>query len=90
MSHRKDMKDEQEIIITGVNKKQQKMLDKLWSFKTEREVKAWKKTLKPKARRQADVLEQMIILACLDVMVNEDHDFEEANDIIDRIMSKMV
>ena len=83
------MKDEQEIIITGVNKKQQKMLDKLWSFKTEREVKAWKKTLKPKSRRQAETLEQLIILATLDEMINEDHDFEEANDIIDKMMSRL-
>lgn len=77
------------ITIRNVNKKQQKMLDIMWSFQDVDELEAWKKTLKPKSRRQAETLEQLIILATLDEMIDEEDDFEEANEIIDRIMSTL-
>ena len=77
------------ITIQNVNKKQQKMLDIMWSFQDVDELEAWKKTVKPKSRRQAETLEQLIILATLDEMIDEEDDFEEANEIIDRIMSRV-
>lgn len=77
------------IRIQNVNKKQQKMLDIMWSFQDVDELEAWKKTLKPKSRHQAETLEQLILLATLDEMIDEEDDFEEANEIIDRIMSRV-
>lgn len=70
--------------IFGVNAHQKEMLDIMWSLDDYDDLEEWKETLSPNERRQADLLEQMIMLAVVDEMFEED-DFKEANDIINKI-----
>lgn len=70
--------------IFDVNAHQKEMLDIMWSLDDYDDLEEWKETLSPNERRQADLLEQMIMLAVVDEMLEED-DFKEANDIINKI-----
>lgn len=70
--------------ILGVNDRQKEMLDIMWSMDDYEDVEEWKETLSSYERQQADLLEELIMLAVVDDMFEED-DFKEANEIINRI-----
>lgn len=70
--------------ILGVNDRQKEMLDIMWSMDDYEDVEEWKNTLNSHERQQADLLEELIMLAVVDDMFEED-DFKEANEIINRI-----
>ena len=70
--------------ILGVNNRQKEMLDIMWSMDDYENVEEWKETLNSYERQQAELLEELIMLAVIDDMFEED-DFKEANEIINRI-----
>lgn len=72
------------IKINGVNERQKQMLDVMWSLDDYEDVEEWKSSLSSQEQQQAEVLEQLIMLAVIDEMFEED-DFKEANDIINKI-----
>lgn len=73
------------IKIYGVNKRRQKILDKMWELGDVDELESWKNTLAPKLKQEAELLEELIMLAVYDELVNEtEDDFMEANEIIAR------
>lgn len=72
------------IKINGVNDRQKQMLDVMWSLDDYEDVEEWKSSLSSQEQQQAEVLEQLIMLAVIDEMFEED-DFKEANEIINKI-----
>lgn len=72
------------IKINGVNDRQKQMLDVMWSLDDYEDVEDWKSSLSSQEQQQAEILEQLIMLAVIDEMFEED-DFKEANDIINKI-----
>ena len=74
--------------IIGVNNAQRDMLDHMWSLNDYDDILEWKETLSDQDRQQADLLEEMILLAVVDEMFEED-DFKEANTIINSITNKL-
>ena len=73
------------IQIHGVNKRRQKILDKMWELGDVDALESWKNTLAPKLKQEAELLEELIMLAVYDELVNEtEDDFTEVNEIIDR------
>lgn len=72
------------VTILGVNNRQKEMLDIMWSMDDYEDVEEWKETLNSYERQQAELLEELIMLAVIDDMFEED-DFKEANEIINRI-----
>ena len=74
------------IRIYGVSLKQQKILDKIWSFDTEDELVVWMKTLNKKKLKKARVLKEMIELAAIDEYVSTMENYPHAQVIIDTIM----
>ena len=78
------------ITISNVNLSQRAMLDHMWSFNDYDDLEEWKDTLDDEDRDQAELLEQMIMLAVLDEIIDEtEENFKEANDIINSITKKL-
>lgn len=75
------------IRIYDVSLKQQKLLDKIWSFNTEDELIGWMKTLNKKKFKRVCVLKEMIELAAIDEFVSTMEDYPHAQIIIDNIIS---
>ena len=70
-------KEGRNIVITGLTKAQTKMLDIMWSLDTVEEYEAWFATLGPAKKHQAEVLAELLKLAHLDNMVEEDGTVDE-------------
>lgn len=75
------------IRIYGVSLKQQRMLDKIWSFDTEEELMGWMKSLNKKKLKKVCILKEIIELAAIDEYVLTMEDYPHAQDIIDNIIS---
>lgn len=71
------------IKIYDVSLKQQKLLDKIWSFDTEDELFLWIKTLNTKKQRRVRLLKEMIELAAIDEFVSTMEEYPHAQVIID-------
>ena len=73
------------ITVRNVNKIQQKLLDKMWEIGDIDDLETWKDTLNPKLRQEVELLQELVMLAVYDELVNEtEEDFTEANEIIAR------
>ena len=64
--------NEREVVITGVSKRQVKLLDKMWSLDSCDEYLQWKGTLSEDDQREVNLLEDMLLLADIDEMAEED------------------
>jgi transposase len=73
------------ITIDGLTKRQVKMLDKMWAIDGYDEYMEWKTTLCYAQKQQVDTLEQLVMLAETDQMVD---DLTEANDVLKKVMMK--
>ena len=71
------------ITIYGVNKRRQKILDKMWEIETLEDLEYWKNTLNPKLRQEVRLFEELIMLSVLDEL-SDDHDFSEINAMVAR------
>lgn len=60
------------ITIHGVNKRQVKLLDKMWEIDSFEDYNFWKESLSAEARREVGLLEELVLLADIDNMVEED------------------
>jgi len=63
---------DREVVIRGVTKKQVKLLDKMWSLDSSDEYQQWKSTLSSKQQREVALLEELLLLADIDWMAEED------------------
>jgi len=71
------------ITITGLTKRQVKLLDKMWAIDSCREYMDWKESMTQKQVQEVDTLEEMVMLAELD----EVDDLTEANNILMKVMA---
>ena len=72
------------INIHGLTASHVEMLDVMWSMKSAQEFREWVVTLSPLQRRAARVLHDLLAVELLDIALNSDPDFTEANEVIDR------
>lgn len=73
------------ITIQNVTARQQKILDHMWELGDVDALESWKNTLAPKLKQEAELLEELIMLAVYDSIIDEtEDDFMEANEIIAR------
>ena len=70
------------ITITGLTKRQVKLLDKMWAIDSYQEYMDWKESMTQKQVQEVDTLEEMVMLAELD----EVDDLTEANNILTKVM----
>ena len=70
------------ITISGLTKRQVKLLDKMWAIDSYQEYMDWKESMTEKQVQEVDTLEEMVMLAELD----EIDDLTEANNLILRVM----
>ena len=71
------------ITITGLTKRQVKLLDKMWAIDSYQEYMDWKESMTQKQVQEVDTLEEMVMLAELD----EVDDLTEANNILTKVMA---
>jgi len=60
------------VTITGVNKKQIKLLDKMWSIDEYDEYLSWKRGISTSDQREVELLEQLLLLNDIDSIAEED------------------
>jgi hypothetical protein len=70
------------IQINNLSPYEVEMLDHMWSLDTEEEYFEWWNLLDEEDQRLADSLQQMIILASADEVLEEDNDYPEAKDYL--------
>ena len=73
------------ITITGLTKRQVKLLDKMWAIDSYQDYMDWKESMNEKQVQEVDTLEEMVMLAETDQMVD---DLTEANDVLKKVMMK--
>ena len=57
----------------------------MWEIGDIDDLETWKDTLNPKLRQEVELLQELVMLAVYDELVNEtEEDFTEANEIIAR------
>jgi hypothetical protein len=71
------------ITITGLTKRQVKLLDKMWAIDSYQEYMDWKESMTQKQVQEVDTLEEMVMLAELDEVDN----LTEANNILTKVMA---
>jgi len=75
------------IAINGLTGYQVKMLDHIWSLKSQEEYSEWYDLLDEEDQTQADLLVRMIILASIDQLVPEsERIFSDANRALKKFM----
>jgi len=60
------------VTITGVNKKQIKLLDIMWSIDGYDEYLSWKRSISTSDQREVELLEQLLLLSDIDSIAEED------------------
>jgi hypothetical protein len=70
------------IQINNLSPYEVEMLDHMWSLDTEEEYFEWWNLLDEEDQRLADSLQQMVILASADEVLEEDNDYSEAKDYL--------
>lgn len=72
------------ITITGITKRQKRMLNIMWNLETEEDYFEWYNSLDEELQQEAELLQRLVIMAELD---NEVRDTTEANLVIRKVMS---
>jgi hypothetical protein len=72
--------------IYGVNKKQKKLLDRIWEFDDEIELYEWTNTLNKKKRLEVNSLKELIILSAIDERVDAMIEFPIIDELLYEIM----
>jgi len=73
------------ITITGITKRQKRMLNIMWDLDTEEDYFEWYNSLDAELQAEADLLQHMVILASMEEDLG---DMTEAKDVIANIMTK--
>ena len=77
---------EKNITITGVTKAQVKLLDTMWGIDSSEGYMQWKASLSPRKQREVALLEEMVLLADIDTMAEED--LSDAVEVLSRFRSE--
>lgn len=73
------------ISIDGLNEKQIKMLDMIWSFQSLDELYGWQSTLPFREQIECEALIELIMLAMLDETVENDKEFPQTQSLLREI-----
>lgn len=71
------------ITISGLTKRQVKLLDKMWAIDSYQDYMDWKEAMTGKQIQEIETLEEMIMLAEID----EVDTLADANDFLKKVMS---
>ena len=77
------MSGEISVTITGVNKKQIKLLDKMWSIDSYDEYLSWRGGISTSDQREVALLEQLLLLNDIDYIA--EHDVSDAANALSKI-----
>ena len=77
------------IKICGVNQHQQEILETLWNMESLEEIDDWVDELDEFEQQQVRLMQELIMLASMDELVETEADCQEANRIIARIQRKL-
>ena len=77
------------INIYGVNQHQQEILETLWNMESLEEIDDWVDELDESEQQQVRLMQELIMLASMDELVETEADCQEANRIIARIQRKL-
>lgn len=72
--------------IYGVNKKQKKLLDRIWEFDDEIKLYEWINTLNKKKRLEVNSLKELIILSVIDERVDNMNEFPIIDELLFEIL----
>ena len=77
------------IKIYGVNRQQQEILETLWNMESLEDIDDWVDELDEHKQQQVRLMQELIMLASMDELVETEADCREANRIIARIQRKL-
>ena len=77
------------IKIYGVNRQQQEILETLWNMESLEDIDDWVDELNEHKQQQVRLMQELIMLASMDELVETEADCQEANRIIARIQRKL-
>ena len=75
------------LVISGVTKKQKKLLKYICDIETITELEYWLETLSKKKHQQATLLVELVSLAVIDDYVANTQDYSDANIIMGKIIN---
>ena len=77
------------IKIYGVNQQQQEILETLWNMESLEDIDNWVDELDEHKQQQVRLMQELLMLASMDELVETEADCQEANRIIARIQRKL-
>ena len=77
------------IKIYGINRQQQEILETLWNMESLEDIDDWVDELNEHKQQQVRLMQELIMLASMDELVETEADCREANRIIARIQRKL-
>ena len=77
------------IKIYGVNRQQQEILETLWNIESLEDIDDWVDELNEHKQQQVRLMQELLMLAAMDELVETEADCREANRIIARIQRKL-
>lgn len=77
------------IKIYGVNQQQQEILETLWNMESLEDIDDWVDELDEHKQQQVRLMQELLMLASMDELVETEADCQEANRIIARIQRKL-
>ena len=77
------------IKIYGVNRQQQEILETLWNMESLEDIDDWVDELNEHKQQQVRLMQELIMLASMDELVETEADCREANRIIAKIQRKL-
>lgn len=77
------------IKIYGVNRQQQEILETLWNMESLEDIDDWVDELDEHKQQQVRLMQELLMLASMDELVETEADCQEANRIIARIQRKL-
>lgn len=77
------------IKIYGVNRQQLEILETLWNMESLEDIDDWVDELDEHKQQQVRLMQELLMLASMDELVETEADCQEANRIIARIQRKL-
>ena len=77
------------IKIYGINRQQQEILETLWNMESLEDIDDWVDELDEHKQQQVRLMQELLMLASMDELVETEADCQEANRIIARIQRKL-
>ena len=77
------------IKIYGINRQQQEILETLWNMESLEDIDDWVDELNEHKQQQVRLMQELLMLAAMDELVETEADCREANRIIARIQRKL-